>query len=375
MVLGLRAEDSTKPEPLLARIKAVRGEGKGNEDAAAALKDLVALGKPALLPTLAAMPNANPLANNWLRPAADAIAEKLLADKELPVKELEAFVKDVKNSRVGRTAAYDWLVRADAGAPARLLPGMLGDPAIELRRAAVEVVLAEAEALEGKSRKAEATAAFTTAFDAARDADQVDLAAKHLKRLGVKADVAGHYGFIRSWKLVAPFDNVNGVGFEKVYAPEKGIEPGAKYRGKKGEAARWVDRTTTDPHGLVDLNKALGNLKGAVAYAYAVVDSPREQKIELRAGSITALKIYLNGKQVFGREEYHHGMDMDAHVGFGTLKKGKNEILVKVCQNEQTESWAQDWRFQLRLCDDLGAAVPFKEVTPAKQPDKKGEKE
>jgi hypothetical protein len=48
---------------------------------------------------------------------------------------------------------------------------------------------------------------------------------------------------------------------------------------------------------------------------------------------------------------------MDQHVGRGTLKAGRNEILVKVCQNEQTDSWAQQWSFQLRVTDALGGAV------------------
>jgi hypothetical protein len=51
-------------------------------------------------------------------------------------------------------------------------------------------------------------------------------------------------------------------------------------------------------------------------------------------------------------------MRMDQHVGQGTLKAGRNEILVKVCQNEQKEDWAQLWSFQLRVCDNLGGAVP-----------------
>jgi len=38
--------------------------------------------------------------------------------------------------------------------------------------------------------------------------------------------------------------------------------------------------------------------------------------------------------------------------------------LVKVCQNDQPEEWAQNWMFQLRLTDGLGAAVPLVVVTP-----------
>jgi hypothetical protein len=62
-----------------------------------------------------------------------------------------------------------------------------------------------------------------------------------------------------------------------------------------------------------------------------------------------------------GREEYHHGDALDATIGKGTLKKGENVVLLKVCQNDQKETWAQAWQFQVRLCDDTGG--PLKGVT------------
>ena len=34
-----------------------------------------------------------------------------------------------------------------------------------------------------------------------------------------------------------------------------------------------------------------------------------------------------------------------------------NVILVKACQNSQTDSWARQWDFQLRVCDPDGAAI------------------
>ena len=39
------------------------------------------------------------------------------------------------------------------------------------------------------------------------------------------------------------------------------------------------------------------------------------------------------------------------------LKKGKNTILVKACQNEQTEEWTVQWEFQLRVCNQSGVAI------------------
>src|SRR5262249_22796812 len=143
------------------------------------------------------------------------------------------------------------------------------------------------------------------------------------------------------------------------YPPEKAVDLKAMYKGKEGAAVKWVPLSTKDLYGKVDLNKDIGKLKGVIAYAHAVVDSPEERPIEVRAGSFNALKIFLNGKEVFFRDEYHHGMQLDQHIGRGMLKKGKNEILLKVCQNEQTEEWAQSWIYQVRLTDAVGQAVPF----------------
>ena len=351
------------PAPLLARIKAVRKQGAGNAEAAAAWKELVRLGPSALLPTLAAM-DADPLTSNWLRAAADAIAEKALAARQLSAKDLEAFVLQKKHNGAARRIAYEWLVRLDPSAPGRLLPGMLDDPGAELRRDAVAVVLKDADGLRSKGDREAAVAAYRKALAAARDEDQVEAAAKQLKTLGVTADLANHYGFVRRWLLLEGFDNHNNVGFAAVYPPETNVDPGKTFKGKGGVDTRWTAHTTTDPRGVVDLNKVLGKHKGVVVYAYAVVESPKEQKVQVRAGTMNAVKIFLNGKLLFGREEYHHGMHLDQHVGKGVLRPGRNTILVKVCQNEQTESWAQDWKFQLRLCDDLGTPLPVKVVTP-----------
>jgi hypothetical protein len=60
-------------------------------------------------------------------------------------------------------------------------------------------------------------------------------------------------------------------------------------------------------------------------------------------------------------------MREDQYLARGKLKAGRNELLVKVCQNEQSEDWAQDWKFQLRICDASGGAVPLKVVTEPKE--------
>jgi hypothetical protein len=345
--------------PLIARIRAVGREGSGNAEAAQAWRELAQSDASALPAILAGFDNADARAVNWLRGAVDAIAEReLAAGKKLPAEELEAFIKQSQHHGSARRLAYEWLVRVDPKAPDRLLPDMLQDPNVELRRDAVARVIKDADRALAAGNKADAEAAFRKALAGARDRDQVDAVAKQLKTLGVSVDLAAHFGFIKSWQLAGPFDHVGGVGWTKDYPPEHGVDLTATYPGKK-DAVKWLAHTTGDAYGTVDLNKAIGKNMGAVAYAFAAVVSPTERPVEIRVGTTNAVKIFLNGKLLFAREEYHHGMKMDQHVGFGTLKAGRNEILIKICQNEQTDTWAQNWSFQCRLCDAVGSPVPF----------------
>jgi hypothetical protein len=354
------AQQATAP---LAKIKAVGKEGAGNVEAAAAWKELVRLG-PAVLPELlSALDEIGPIPANWLRAAAEQIRDDALAAKvALPVGKLEAFVRDTRHAGSSRRLAYELLVRVDPGAPDRLLPGMLDDPGAELRRDAVARLLIDAVALT-KTKDPSAADACKKVLRHARDRDQVELAAKQLKALGIDVDLTAHFGFITHWLVAGPFDNSRGAGFSKILGPETGVDPKAVYVGKEKKEVRWQPHTTTAKLGVVDFNKIYGEQKGVVGFAYAVVTSATERPIELRAASNDAVRIYLNGKEVYFREEYHHGIGLDQHVGKGTLKVGRNEILVKVCQNEQSDDWARLWSFQLRICDAIGGAVPVTELT------------
>ncbi len=50
-------------------------------------------------------------------------------------------------------------------------------------------------------------------------------------------------------------------------------------------------------------------------------------------------------------------MRMDQYRVLAKLQPGTNKILLKICQNEQTEDWAQRWEFQVRVCDSSGPLV------------------
>ena len=357
-------------QKLLAQIKAVSKEGAGNQEAGAAWKELVALGGEAILPTLNAMDDASPAAANWLRSAVNALAEKdAVAGKKLPAEQLEAFVKELKHEPAARRLAYEVLVMADPKAPERLLPTMLNDASNELRLDAIAAALTKAEKLEGDVAKAE----YKRLFAAVRDDKQAKAIGTALGKLGAKADLVSQFGIVTKWQVAGPFDGGKGAAFAAKGEPEKKVDLAAKYAGKDGAQVAWKAHTVeVDPKdfdlekvGLVDLNKVLAKHKDAVAYAFTIVESDKERPVEIRFGSITAAKVFLNGKELFAREEYHHGERFDQYVVRTTLKAGKNELLLKVSQNDQKEPWAQVWQFKLRLCDATGGALPVKIVTPA----------
>ena len=363
--LAVPAGADPGPGDLLAQIKKIGREGEGEGDPAGAWRQLTALGPASLPDILKAMDGADPIASNWLRTAVDAIGDKAVRDKAtLPAKDLEAFLADLHHAPAARRLAYEWLVRVDRTAPERLLPGMLQDPSSELRRDAVALQMDRARPLRDKDDKPAAVAAYTKALSGACDEDQVKEIAAALEKLGAPVDLAAHFGFVREWRLASPFDNAGGSQFKTVYPPEKAVDLTATYKGKNGADVAWKEFVSKDPYGLVDLTKAIGKEKGVVAYAFAVVDSPVDRPVQVRVGSYNAIKIFLNGKEIFARDEYHHGMRIDQHIADGVLKTGRNELLLKVCQNEQSESWAQNWIFQARLSDSVGAAVPWKPGKP-----------
>ncbi|MDB4632767.1 hypothetical protein OAG35_02675, partial [bacterium] len=119
----------------------------------------------------------------------------------------------------------------------------------------------------------------------------------------------------------------------------------------------WSRLATSDNYGMVDVNKAYGPLKEVTAYAFTEYESPSDQPAQLRLGCKNAWKIWLNGELVFARDEYHRGIRIDQYQLPVNLQKGKNTLLVKLCQNEQEEDWTVQWQFQLRVCDATGTAL------------------
>ncbi len=368
VLLGMVAATSSGADlaKALETLRAVGPGGKGNEAAALAWQEVAGVEAGRVPELLTALDGANPLAANWIRTAVDTVCERRVRDGGLPKEALERFVLQTSHDPRGRRLAYEWLLKVDGGAEDRIMPRLLEDPSVELRRDAVTRLIEEGKQTVAQGKKDKAASLFEKAFDAARDRDQVDLLAGELKKLGREVDLVAHDGLIVQWLVIGPFDNTGEAGFDQVYAPEEESDPKGRYAGKHGELV-WLAYRSSRADGRVDLYDALkGSLvrisdklqeREVVAYAAAEFRSPSGQKAQIRVSSINAIKLFVNGGVVGEYKVYHAGSAFDQYQADVVFKAGSNRILVKVCQNAQTQDWTEELGFTLRVCDAVGSGI------------------
>jgi hypothetical protein len=133
---------------------------------------------------------------------------------------------------------------------------------------------------------------------------------------------------------------------------------------------RWTDYVAKDETGIIDLNEGLGKHPEAVGYAVAEFTSKEARPVEVRLGCYNAFKLWVNGELVLVRGDAFTGMRLDHYVARAKLKPGKNVILLKACVDVAPPPVPQLWRFQLRVCDESGAAI-LSTTRPARKPPEK----
>lgn len=363
--VGLSTSGYSAIDEAITTILSVSNEGQGNAEAGAAWEELANAGVEQIPTILAEMEGANPLAANYLRSAVDTIvARETKADQSLPMAALGDLLLDPRQSPQARNFAFELIERTNPDTAAMLVPGMLNDPSVELRRRAVQRLIDQAKEVEGN----DSILIYRQALSGARDADQVQAIAKALREKGQEVDLPLHFGFLMHWNIIGPFDNTERAGFDTAYPPETEIDLSAAYQGKEGEVS-WQPYVTTNETGKLDFNKPYGLLKDVVAYAYTEFNASEAQSVELRLGGKNAWKVWLNGELLFGRDEYHRGARIDQYKMKADLREGPNQILVKCCQNEQERDWTVQWEFQLRVCDATGTAVLAQDRPPTPKPE------
>ena len=373
VLCGPAAAQAEDPSAAVRDLRAAVERGPaGSATAAAAWGRLVACGPAALPPILEAMDTPDTALANWLRIAFDRIAadDRKRGGRGLDADALLAFVKEPKHRGRSRRLALELVEELRPGTAARLTPGWLDDP--EFSYDAVDLLAKQADELAAAGRTDQSRELYGRAFAACRDLPQAQRLAPRLQKAGGSARLAEHFGFLADWFLIGPFDGKNQHGFETVYPPEREINLAAEYPGKQGPV-RWkryrVREAPTAPPArvaLVNLVEPLGGVHDAVAYAYTAFTAPAEREVEFRGSGDDNFIVWVNGRRVFGFEEYRNGIRLDRHRFRARLQAGVNRVLVKDCQGPLDPTTNDgSWEFLLRIVDASGKGLSFPSALPA----------
>jgi hypothetical protein len=158
--------------------------------------------------------------------------------------------------------------------------------------------------------------------------------------------------------VIGPFDGPDFKAFSNVYPPEQELNLQATYSGQSGKVA-WKRFQTPDEFGTVDLVKVVTATDDAAAYAYTTIESSEAREAQIRCGADDNIQIWLNGEKIFAKEEWQNGTRLDRFVAPVHLRKGANQILVKVCQGPKYRDpgMSNPWSLQLRVCDAAGKGI------------------
>lgn len=356
--LNLNANDAI--DDAINDVLSVEENGKGHVEAVKAMKTLQSATQADIPRLLSGMDKANKISANWLR---GVIVATMQRDGEFPTAKVTEYFNDASHSHRGRLMAFELLCENDDEFAEKTIPTLISDTSLPLRRMGVDWYIKQAE----ESEEVQASmGALGYALEKARDIDQVMKISEMMGEKGISIDLQSQLGFINHWHIVGNFNNKDEGGFDVAYGPEKKLgEINVAediYEDLNGDKVSWSPCTTIDPTGVVDLVDKIGPIKGVTAYAYATFNAAEAREVDIRVGCINAHKVWVNGELVMSNEVYHNGMSADKFSSSANLKEGENVILIKVCQNEQREPWAQDWQFQVRVCDETGKAIkPAKE--------------
>jgi hypothetical protein len=340
-------------------VQSVAGFGRQHAEAKEAAARLQAtLTVDQVVDVLRAMEGADPIAKNWLR----GIASSVVQGKSPPIEALTTLLNDNTVDPDARYEAFLLLVDLQPQQRETLLAGRTQDPSLRLRYAAIDQVLVAAKAAKEAKQDDQAKTLYRQAVADARHAAQTQTAADALKELGETVDVSSLGGFIRRWSLVGVFDNANESGFAVAYEPETQylqagkLDPKANtpFAGKDQSKVQWQAVESSDPSGMVELTEPFAKAKGAIGYLYCQFDSDSACEAQIRVGSPNAHRVWINGEEVMVNEVYHSGSNVDQYLAPCKLNVGTNTILIKSCQNEMEQPWAQDWWLMVRLTDPLG---------------------
>ncbi|MDY0059297.1 MAG: hypothetical protein RBU45_05765, partial [Myxococcota bacterium] len=161
-------------------------------------------------------------------------------------------------------------------------------------------------------------------------------------------------GFPPDWRVLGPFQNHGGSGFDEPYLPEleaRGGEPPApSYAGVEGDI-RWRTLPGLGALGRVDLAPLFARADEVLAYLEVGFALPAGGPIALRVGSADGVKVFVDGVEVH-RNPARREAAFDQEAIPLVLEAGWHRLLLKVAH--ETGGWTS----YLRITRLDGGPVP-----------------
>ena len=179
------------------------------------------------------------------------------------------------------------------------------------------------------------------------------------------------------WYYIGPFDNPEDMkGFDTVYPPEKEIDLQASYPGKGNQPVKWTVYPQFQVGSILDflpLFEPTANQEMACLYLYHEIEVAEATSVPVSLGSDDTLTVWLNQKRLLSVRA-RRGVQPDDNFTTLRLKPGKNQLLVKICQD--TKHWGfyvapwKGWFYEQEASEDwvmevagLSAAKQVEAVT------------
>lgn len=157
--------------------------------------------------------------------------------------------------------------------------------------------------------------------------------------------------FMKDWLILGPVkldgdaiktdDSGQKRFFEKDVFTTVAIRAGKPLGNLKINNVEYAWEPMKSEEGFVDLSKLLGKVEYSIAYALAEIRMDVPAKVIVGIGSDDGIKLYLNGRLVH-QNWIGRPTTPDEDIAILNLKKGSNQILLKI------QNMEQDWSFAIR---------------------------
>lgn len=211
-----------------------------------------------------------------------------------------------------------------------------------------------AGALAAAGKNEEALTVFEKARSLDPNPDALIQLAQRLQGMNLPIDMSNLLGTLTTWHVAGPFPWKDDADWQRPFVNEPQVDLAAKYAVGDKEIG-WKPVKTGDAIGTVNLLGELGQVDRAFGYAVTRIEAPQDMDAQIRVGSDDGNAVWVNGERVW-ENRVDRGMALDQDIVPCKLKKGKNEILIKVSQG------AGGWCFCARVTAPDGAAAPFEVV-------------